>query len=275
MGSEPQRQSRPTLEDLLRFKRFERPPPEFWAEFDRGLRQKQLAALMKKPTGWAKWSPFVVRGLRWTVPAAATAAAVFVVVQAPFTAVSRQHPVEVASVAVRGVQPELQTEPVGRDSMVVSAELAAGGSVSPSVAAPVYDVGSLQSPVVADSQRTSGVVAATVPPAFTDGPAEQLAATLTPTRSFVRDERRFLSSWTSRYSSLAQEIAAPLPERTLELVSYSPPSGGVSSTTRRLAVTDQSLVASVRTGREPDERLIRSLEARLGSSNSRGLSIKF
>lgn len=41
-----------TLEDLLRLKRAERPPAEFWNEFDRELRTKQLAALMAKRPWW-------------------------------------------------------------------------------------------------------------------------------------------------------------------------------------------------------------------------------
>lgn len=40
------------LEDLLRLKRVERPPAEFWNEFDRELRTKQLAALMAKRPWW-------------------------------------------------------------------------------------------------------------------------------------------------------------------------------------------------------------------------------
>jgi hypothetical protein len=41
-----------TLEDLLRLKRAERPPAEFWNEFDRELRTKQLSALMSKRPWW-------------------------------------------------------------------------------------------------------------------------------------------------------------------------------------------------------------------------------
>lgn len=41
-----------TLEDLLRLKRVERPPAEFWNEFDRELRTKQLSALMAKRPWW-------------------------------------------------------------------------------------------------------------------------------------------------------------------------------------------------------------------------------
>jgi hypothetical protein len=44
--------SKVTLEDLLRLKRAERPAPEFWAEFERELRQKQLAALVAKRSWW-------------------------------------------------------------------------------------------------------------------------------------------------------------------------------------------------------------------------------
>jgi hypothetical protein len=41
-----------TLEDLLRLKRAERPAPEFWDQFDRELRVKQLAALVEKRPWW-------------------------------------------------------------------------------------------------------------------------------------------------------------------------------------------------------------------------------
>lgn len=41
-----------SIEDLLRLKRAERPPAEFWATFDRELRAKQLAALVGKRPWW-------------------------------------------------------------------------------------------------------------------------------------------------------------------------------------------------------------------------------
>src|SRR5258708_6589943 len=44
--------SKVTLEDLLRWKRSERPPQEFWARFEQELRTKQLAALVEKPKWW-------------------------------------------------------------------------------------------------------------------------------------------------------------------------------------------------------------------------------
>lgn len=45
-----------TVEDLLRLKRAERPPEAFWADFDRGLRAKQLAALLPRRPWWQRWA---------------------------------------------------------------------------------------------------------------------------------------------------------------------------------------------------------------------------
>jgi hypothetical protein len=52
-----------TIEDLLRLKRAERPPVEFWTEFDRTLRSKQLAALVEKRPWWQRL-PDAFGGLR-------------------------------------------------------------------------------------------------------------------------------------------------------------------------------------------------------------------
>jgi hypothetical protein len=43
-----------SIEDLLRLKCAERPPPEFWATFDQQLRAKQLAALVAKRPWWQR-----------------------------------------------------------------------------------------------------------------------------------------------------------------------------------------------------------------------------
>lgn len=62
-----------TLEDLLRVKRAEQPPAEFWADFERGMRAKQLAAIVE-PRPW--WAPFIrvgARIARYQLPVGATA----------------------------------------------------------------------------------------------------------------------------------------------------------------------------------------------------------
>ncbi len=62
-----------SLEDLIRIKRAERPPVEFWAQFDRDLRVKQLAAIVE-PRPW--WAPLIRVGARvshYQVPVGAAA----------------------------------------------------------------------------------------------------------------------------------------------------------------------------------------------------------
>jgi hypothetical protein len=63
-----------TLEDLLRLKRAERPPAEFWGRFDRELRTKQLAALVEKHSWWDRFAAsFGLLAARYRVPVGATA----------------------------------------------------------------------------------------------------------------------------------------------------------------------------------------------------------
>lgn len=72
-----------TLEDLLRLKRAERPASEFWEQFDRELRAKQLAALVQKRPWWQEL-PRVFGGFRrYHLPlgAAAVLAVTFVTVR--------------------------------------------------------------------------------------------------------------------------------------------------------------------------------------------------
>ncbi len=62
-----------TLEELLRVKRAEQPPAEFWTQFEHGLRAKQLAAIVE-PRPW--WAPFIRIGARlsrYQLPVGATA----------------------------------------------------------------------------------------------------------------------------------------------------------------------------------------------------------
>lgn len=71
--NEAPRKTTVTLEDLLRLKRAEQPPAEFWTEFERGLRTKQLAAIVE-PRPW--WAPLIRVGSRlsrYQLPVGATA----------------------------------------------------------------------------------------------------------------------------------------------------------------------------------------------------------
>lgn len=71
--SKPQRPV--SLEDILRLKRAERPPAEFWSQFDRELRAKQLAALVEKRPWWRtiSFTPAFFSLRRYYMPLGATA----------------------------------------------------------------------------------------------------------------------------------------------------------------------------------------------------------
>lgn len=61
------------IEDLLRLKRAERPPAEFWARFDRELRAKQLSALVAKRPWWQRLPRTFTGFGRYSLPLGAAA----------------------------------------------------------------------------------------------------------------------------------------------------------------------------------------------------------
>jgi hypothetical protein len=73
-----------TIEDLLRLKRTERPPAEFWAGFERELRQKQLAALVEQRSWWRDFPQLFSR--RAYLPVGATAVIALTLVSVRFYA---------------------------------------------------------------------------------------------------------------------------------------------------------------------------------------------
>jgi len=71
----PDQKSKVTLEDLLRLKRVELPSPEFWVNFEKELRQKQLTALVQKRHWWHQLPVLINR--RIYIPAGAAAIMAF------------------------------------------------------------------------------------------------------------------------------------------------------------------------------------------------------
>jgi len=69
----PTQPTKVTLDDLLRLKRAERPPVEFWAEFERQMRTKQLAAIVRKDPWWRSWRNVFASSARLRLPLGATA----------------------------------------------------------------------------------------------------------------------------------------------------------------------------------------------------------
>jgi hypothetical protein len=90
----PELDQRPqvTVEDLLRLKRAERPAPEFWSNFERELRQKQLTALLEKRPWWQEIPQFIAR--RAYLPVGATAILAFTLVSVKYYAPAQLAQVE-------------------------------------------------------------------------------------------------------------------------------------------------------------------------------------
>lgn len=70
----PHLTSKPTLESLLRLKRAERPAPEFWQQFERDLRRKQLAATIEPKPWWLGLAILSRKAAPFGLPVGAAAA---------------------------------------------------------------------------------------------------------------------------------------------------------------------------------------------------------
>lgn len=81
--NEPRPQSKVTLEELLRLKRAERPPVQFWHQFEQDLRTRQLAAAVEKKRWWFALPRVFSGSARLHLPLGATAvlALTFVIVR--------------------------------------------------------------------------------------------------------------------------------------------------------------------------------------------------
>lgn len=132
-----QEKKRPvSLEDLLRLKRCERPDPAFWADFDRQLRAKQLAALVERRPWWQEWSlARVFAGVkRYHLPLGAAA-----VVAVTFVSVRVGRPTATVVETAGGPEAvvpvaESRAEPARLEPGVVVAQEVAVASVAPRIA---------------------------------------------------------------------------------------------------------------------------------------------
>lgn len=99
MMSEQPNPRKVSLEEVLRLKRAERPPREFWMEFEEQLRAKQLAAIVSRRPWWqvdlARLT-VALRGVRFPIGAVAALAFAFVAVREnPHRASDEGHPLEI------------------------------------------------------------------------------------------------------------------------------------------------------------------------------------
>ncbi len=111
--SDSSKRHKVTIEDLLRLKRAERPTADFWSNFERELRQKQLAALLEKRPWWQEWPQLLTR--RSYLPIGATAILAFTLISVKYytPALLTQLPAPAAnSTVVRGNLPAADSAPV-------------------------------------------------------------------------------------------------------------------------------------------------------------------
>ena len=138
-----------TIEDILRLKRAERPPVEFWSTFDRELRAKQLSALVEKRPWWQDVPKTFPRLFRYRIPLGASAVIALTLVslrddRSPGSqAVAGSNPpsaavVEIASVPV----PVFRQDPLPTEQPVylAAAEPAIEHSVTPTAVTEPADV---------------------------------------------------------------------------------------------------------------------------------------
>jgi hypothetical protein len=111
-----------TIEDLLHLKRAERPAPEFWANFEHELRQKQLTALMQKRPWWQEMPQLLAR--RAYLPLGATA-----ILALTLVTVKYYTPLQVARVenapagSAPGLDRQVEARPVRAPALAVSSPL--------------------------------------------------------------------------------------------------------------------------------------------------------
>jgi hypothetical protein len=98
-----------TLEDLLKLKRAERPPAEFWATFEAELRAKQLAAIVVHRPWWNRASRLFAPFYRHSVSLGAVAALALAWVGVRYEGGSAQAP---KIVSMAKAQPSMPAAPV-------------------------------------------------------------------------------------------------------------------------------------------------------------------
>lgn len=212
MIDKPNPSTRVTVEDLLRLKRAERPPAEFWVDFERNLRAKQLAAIVDRRPWWRTWSNLS----RWSLPLGAAAALTVTVVT-----ISHSRPQSLAPEVARATPAPApaptavvvaQQEPSSLASLASDVASAPVDKVAPiSMEAPATEV------AVAEPVRVNASEAATAQPEATveTPPAVQLASVSEQVAGMGVDGARAPSE-----SSQFASVSRPDPAAVRDLNSY-------------------------------------------------------
>jgi hypothetical protein len=111
----PDKKSPVSIEDLLRLKTAERPSAEFWSQFERELRQKQLTALVRKRRWWHDVPVLLSR--RVYVPAGAAAIVAFTLVTVRYSNSSPLAQIENTAPKIVAADPAVESLPATEVSM--------------------------------------------------------------------------------------------------------------------------------------------------------------
>jgi hypothetical protein len=146
-----QKKTTVTLEDLLRVKRAERPPVEFWQEFEREMRLKELAAIVEPRPWWASFIKVGARISRYQLPIGAAAILALSVVTVREYRTSEYGPSDFPlpnSVPTAGVVVNTSAKPEAVSTLAVTKELATVAPAVPAVSAAQLGERSHMTPVV-------------------------------------------------------------------------------------------------------------------------------
>jgi len=240
-----------TLEDLLRLKRAERPPAEFWSRFDRELQDKQLAALVGKKRWWHSAARTLTRFS--FLPLGATAALAFALIA------THQYFLPVAGIAGSGKLP------------------APAVKIVPVPAVPRTEVAVLSQPAaVAPQGKTISKMVASVPPANHPAPLADirefptaitwLADTRQATASAPLSEHAMSVSFTDeriadpRLASNLESTGEIRPRRTADPLTQVSPPAETQHARMLAALTDVRLVSTV----DPVTLMHQRLATRMG-----------
>jgi hypothetical protein len=208
--------SKPSLEQLLRLKRSERPDDSFWADFDRGMRQKQLAAIVEPKPWWLGLALVSRRLAPVGLPASAAAAALLAFMVARTDSPSGLIPSSTASlspaadlvettrdltlVSAPSTSPAPDSNQASRETLLVGVNTA---PASPSTAAIAPLVSTTEPSAVEDFPLLASVSAPAQSPAISPAP---LVASSAPVANVVGSTP--VSEPTPSQLTIAQNLAA-------------------------------------------------------------------
>jgi hypothetical protein len=269
-----------TIEDILRLKRAERPPAEFWATFDRELRAKQLAALVGKRPWWQTLPKSFARLTRYRVllgASAVVAVTFFSVRDAEPTASAP--PADVSTSGTTAVVSEAETLIAELSQYVASIEAAPAPAISTSQVEAVAQVAApAESPSPAPTSINIApiVVAGAIDENLdSESPAaRRIAANLTKVQAEPTAGRNLLAARTS-----FEDRALPRAVAVEPLQQMTPPSDTRRARLLTAMVSMASMESSMRTteraaNRIAEERLYDDQISRFGARGDR-FQVKF